>query len=302
MTLRIGGRGSQLSRVQLGMVAAMLRPRAAVEIVTLTTTGDRLSRGEAGMTGKDLFTREIDEALLGRRIDLAVHSLKDLPSRLPDGLALVAVPEREDPSDVLVSRDGATLRTLPAGARVGSSSPRRRAQLLLARPDLVVIDARGNVDTRLRRLSEGRWDAILLARAGIARLGRLAEVTEVLDASVMLPAIGQGALAVVAREEPGEVRDLVGSLDHAPSHREAVAERALLALLEAGCRAPVAGLARHAGGRLRLTGAAFSLDGRTALRADAEGEESEPEALGRQVAGRLLDAGAAALLAAGREG
>ena len=301
MTLRIGGRGSQLSRVQLEMVAAALRTRADVEVLTLTTTGDRLSREQASMTGKDLFTREIDEALLERRIDLAVHSLKDLPSRLPAGLALVAVLEREDPSDVLVSRDGSTLRALPAGARIGSSSPRRRAQLLGARPDLVVTDARGNVDTRLRLLSEGRWDAILLARAGIARLGRLAEVTEVLDPSLMLPAIGQGALAVVAREEPGEVRDLAASLDHARSHREARAERALLELLEAGCRAPVAGLARHADGRLRLVGAAFSLDGRTALRAEAEGEESEPEALGRKVAGRLLDDGASALLALGRE-
>lgn len=300
MKLRIGGRGSPLSRAQLDIVATALRPRADVEIVLLTTTGDRLSRDQAAMTGKDLFTREIDEALLEGRIDLAVHSLKDLPSRLPAGLAIVAVPRREDPSDVLVSRDGATLRALPAGSRVGSSSPRRRAQLLAARPDLLVIDARGNVDTRLRRLSEGRWDAIVLARAGLARLGRLAEVTEVLPASLMLPAIGQGALAVVARDEAQEVRDLVASLDHAPSHREAAAERALLELLEAGCRAPVAGLARHVGSRLRLSGAAFAFDGSTAVRAEAEGEEGEPAALGREVARRLLDLGASALLALGR--
>src|SRR5687767_3831121 len=180
MKVRIGGRGSPLSLAQLDIVASLLRPAADVEIVAMTTTGDRLSRGEAAMTGKDLFTREIDEALLDCRIDLAVHSLKDLPSRLPDGLAIVAVPEREDPSDVLVSRDGVSLGALPAGAIVGSSSPRRRAQLLAARPDIVVIDARGNVDTRLRRLSEGKWDAIVLARAGLARLRRLAEVTEVL--------------------------------------------------------------------------------------------------------------------------
>lgn len=300
MRLRLGGRGSALSRAQLDLVAAALRLRADVEIVHMTTTGDRLSREGAAMTGKDSFTREVDEALLEGRIDVAVHSLKDLPSRIPAGLAIVAVPERQDPSDVLVSRGGATFRSLPAGSRLGSSSPRRRAQILAARPDLEVTDARGNVDTRLRRLSEGRWDAIVLARAGLARLGRLAEVTEVLPASVMLPAIGQGALAVVAREEPGEVRDVVASLDHLASHREAAAERALLAVLEAGCRAPVAGLARASGGRLLLRGAAFSLDGATALRAEAEGEEGEPEALGREVARRLLDSGAAALLALDR--
>ncbi|MDQ5857828.1 MAG: hydroxymethylbilane synthase [Acidobacteriota bacterium] len=300
MKVRIGGRGSPLSRAQLDIVAAALRHRADVEIVAITTTGDRLSRGESAMTGKDLFTREIDEALLEGRIDLAVHSLKDLPSRLPAGLAIVAVPEREDPSDVLVSRDRTTLGALPPGSRVGSSSPRRRAQLLAARPDLLVIDAQGNVDTRLRRLSEGRWDAIVLARAGLARLRRLAEVTEILPASVMLPAIGQGALAVVAREEAGEVRDLVASLDHSPSHREAAAERALLELLEAGCRAPVAGLARHVDGGLRLSAAAFALDGSAAIHAAADGEVGEPAALGREVARRLLDLGASALLALAR--
>lgn len=300
MKVRIGGRGSQLSRAQLDIVARALRSRAEVEIVAITTTGDRLSRGEAAMTGKDLFTREIDEALLDGRIDIAVHSLKDLPSELPGGLAIVAVPEREDPSDVFVSRDGLTFRALPAGSRVGSSSPRRRAQVLAARPDLVVIDARGNVDTRLRRLSQGSWDAIVLARAGLARLGRLAEVTEVLPASLMLPAIGQGALAVVAREDAREVRNLAASLDHGPSHREAAAERALLELLEAGCRAPVAGLARHVEGRLRLCGAVYAPDGSAAIRAEAEGEEDEPAALGREVARRLLDLGASALLALGR--
>ncbi len=300
MKIRIGGRGSQLSRAQLEIVAAALRPRADVEIVVITTTGDGLSRGQATMTGKDSFTREIDDALLDGRIDLAVHSLKDLPSELPAGLAIVAVPEREDPRDVLISRVGGTLRALPTGSRVGSSSPRRRAQVLAARPDLVVIDARGNVDTRLRRLSEGRWDAIVLARAGLARLGRLAEVTEVLPASLMLPAIGQGALAVVAREGSRDVRDLVASLDHVPSHRAVAAERALLEVLEAGCRAPVAGLAVHVEGRLHLSGAAFAPDGSKTIRAEAEGEEDDPAALGRQVARHLLDLGAAALLALGR--
>jgi hydroxymethylbilane synthase len=295
--LRIGGRGSPLSLAQLELVAASLAGKAEVEIVAITTTGDRLSRGESAMTGKDLFTREVDEAVLHGRVDLAVHSLKDLPSELPAGLEIGAVPRREDPSDVLVSRGGAPLLALPRGARVGSSSPRRRAQLLAARPDLEVVAARGNVDTRLRRLREGRWDAIVLARAGLARLGRLEEVSEVIPHSVMLPAIGQGALAIVARRDAPEVRALLSQLDHPPSHREVTAERALLSLLEAGCRAPVAGLARHLDGRLRLAGAAFDADGTTVLREDAEGPETDPLSLGREVARRLLDRGAAALLA-----
>ena len=301
MKLRIGGRGSRLSLVQLEVVASALRPEADVEIVTITTTGDRVSSGETAMTGKDLFTREVDEALREGRIDVAVHSLKDLPSELAAGIAIAAVPRREDPSDVLVSRDGSALAALPPGARVGSSSPRRRAQLLAARSDLDVVPARGNVDTRLGRLAEGRWDAIVLARAGLARLGRLAEVTEVIPASVMLPAIGQGALAVVAREDAAEVRSALAPLDHASSRREVSAERSLLAVLEAGCRAPVAGLARHEGsGRLRLIGAAFSPDGATVLREEAEGDAEDPEGLGREVGRLLLERGAAALLARDR--
>lgn len=297
MRLRVGGRGSPLSLAQLELVAAALSGKAEVEIVTITTTGDRLSREESAMTGKDLFTREVDDAVLQGRVDVAVHSLKDVPSELPAGLEIAAVPRREDPSDVLVSRSGAPVLALPRGARVGSSSPRRRAQLLAARPDLEVVAARGNVDTRLRRLREGRWDAIVLARAGLARLGRLEEVTEVIPHSVMLPAIGQGALAIVARSDAGEVRAVLSQLDHPPSHREVTAERSLLSLLEAGCRAPVAGLARHGDGRLRLAGAAFDADGKTVLREEWSGPEADPQSLGREVARRLLDRGAAALLA-----
>lgn len=300
MKIRIGGRGSQLSLAQLELVAAALSDRSEVEIVSYRTTGDRLSRLDAAMTGKDLFTREIDEALADGRIDVAVHSLKDLPSRLPEGLVLAAVPPREDPSDVLVSRDGDSFAGLRAGSSIGTSSPRRRAQVLLARPDLVVTDARGNVDTRVRRLHEGRWDAIVLARAGLARLKRLADVTEVLPASWMLPAVGQGALAVVTREGDDRVRGLVAEVDHRPSHCEAVAERALLALLEAGCRAPLAGLARSDGGRMRLAAAVFAPDGSRTLQQVGEGSPEAAAELGFDVARRLLAQGAGELITLSR--
>lgn len=296
MKIRIGARGSPLSLAQTELVAAALRRDAEVEIVPIRTTGDQSSTLQSDMTGKDLFTREIDEALLAGRIDVGVHSLKDLPSRLPDGLVLAAVPPREDPRDVLVSRHRRSLESLPRGARVGTSSARRRAQILSSRPDATVLDARGNVDTRIRRLNEGRWDAIVLARAGLARLGRLHDATQVLPVSVMLPAPGQGALAIVAREDDGQVRERIAHLDHPASHREALAERALLELLEAGCRAPVAGLARAGDGVLSLDGAVFSPDGSQTLRAEASGPEGDPAALGREVANRLLERGAAELI------
>jgi hydroxymethylbilane synthase len=298
--IRIGARGSALSLAQTGLVATALGRHAEVEVVPIRTSGDRLSRAEAPMTGKDLFTREIDEALLEGRIDVGVHSLKDLPSVLPDGLVLAAVPPREDPSDVLISRDSHSLESLPRGARVGTSSPRRRAQILTARPDAEVIESRGNVDTRIRRLREGRWDAIVLARAGLARLQRLDEITEVLSPSVMLPAIGQGALAIVARGDDAAVRDLAARLDDPPSHRAVLAERALLALLEAGCRAPVAGLARPDGARLALAGAVFAPDGSRTLREESASAAGDPEALGAEVARRLIARGAAELIVLAR--
>lgn len=300
MKLRIGARGSALSLAQTQLVAAALSAHADVEVIPIRTTGDRLSRLEAEMTGKDLFTREIDEALLEGRIDLGVHSLKDLPSRLPTGLLLAAVPAREDPSDVLVSRDGATLDALLPGVRVGTSSSRRRAQILAARPDAQVLEARGNVDTRIRRMKEGRWEAIVLARAGLARLGRLDEVTQALPASVMLPAIGQGALAVVARADDASVREEVARLDDPTSHREVIAERALLDLLDAGCRAPVAGLARVRDGWLLLSGAVFAPDGSRTLRSETRGSADDAEAIGREVAMGLLEQGAADLIALAR--
>jgi hydroxymethylbilane synthase len=299
--IRIGARGSALSLAQTALVAGALAGRTDVDVIPISTTGDRLSRLEAEGTGKDLFTREIDEALREGRIDLGVHSAKDLPSRLASGLVLAAVPAREDPSDVLVSRDRVSLAALERGARVGTSSARRRAQVLAARPDLEVLGARGNVDTRIRRMNEGRWDAIVLARAGLARLGRLDEISETFPSSVLLPAIGQGALAVVARSDDRRVLDLVSSIDDADSHREVAAERALLDLLEAGCRAPVAGLARvgpH--GTLRLAAAVFSPDGSRTIAEEAESGSGNAEELGREVAARLLERGAGELIVVSR--
>jgi hydroxymethylbilane synthase len=222
--------------------------------------------------------------------------MKDVPSRVPEGLVLAAVPSREDPSDVFIGREGRRFADLPRGARVGTSSPRRRAQLLAARPDLEVIEARGNVDTRLARLAEGRFDGIVLARAGLARLGRLAEVTEVLPPDLVLPAIGQGALAVFARSDDAELLALLATLDDAPSRREVEAERSLLAVLEAGCKAPVAGLARVRDGTLALSAAVFSPGGERVLREKTAGRAEEAAEIGRAAARRLLENGAAALM------
>ena len=297
MKVRLGARGSALSLAQSDLVAKSLAPWAQIEIVTIRTTGDRLSAKGAAISWKGDFTRELDEALLERRVDFAVHSLKDVPSNLPDGLALAAVPTREDPSDVLVAHPARPFSDLPVGARIGTSSPRRKAQVLAARPDLRVLQSRGNVDTRIRRLREGRFDAIVLARAGLARLGRLSDITELFPPEVLLPAVGQGALALVSRSDNGEVRALLGRVDDALSHAEVLAERSLLAALEAGCRAPVAGLARAKGETLVLSAAVFAEDGSRALREEASGSPAEAIALGRAVAEKLLARGAGELIA-----
>jgi hydroxymethylbilane synthase len=298
LKLRLGARGSALSLAQADLVARALSPSAEVEIVTVRTTGDRLSAAGSPIEWKGDFTRELDQALLERRVDLAVHSLKDVPSAVPAGLLLAAVPKREDPSDVLVSRPPRRFGALPGGARVGTSSPRRKAQIRAARPDLEVVEARGNVDTRLQRLAEGRFDAIVLARAGLARLGRLEVVVEVLASDVMLSAVGQGALAVFAREDDLSTRELLATLDDADSHDEIRAERALLASLEAGCHAPVAGRAVLSGETMRIEAGVFAADGSEVLRDSAAGDRREASAIGRAAAEKLLARGASRLLAA----
>ncbi|MEP6802779.1 MAG: hydroxymethylbilane synthase, partial [Acidobacteriota bacterium] len=256
---------------------------------------------DAAITGKGVFTKEIDDALLDGRADVGVHSLKDLPAELPAGLVLAAVPAREDASDVLVSRPRRKFADLPPGARIGTGSPRRRAQLLSARPDLVVSEARGNVDTRIRRLEEGRWDAIVLARAGLARLERLRDVDDIFGPELLLSAIGQGALALVARAGDTAILEVLASLDHAPSHAEILAERGLLQRLHAGCRAPLAGRAVISGDRMTLSAGVYSLDGRVAMREEAEGPAVSPDELSERVARQLLARGAGPLLEEARE-
>ncbi len=299
--LRIAARGSALSLAQVEIVRGLLGPRFEVELLVVKTTGDRLSHLDAAIEGKGIFTKEIDEALLDGRADAGVHSMKDLPSGLPPGLVLASVPKREDPRDALIAYPRRGFASLPKGARVGTASPRRRAQLLAARPDLDVSDSRGNVDTRIRRLHEGRWDAIVLARAGLARLGRLEEITEIFPEDILLPAVGQGALALVTREDDAAAREAVGLLDDPATHREVLAERALLARMEAGCRAPLAGRAVAENGILRLAAGVFSLTGDRAIREDGEGPAGDPASVGEAVAARLLARGGAALIGEARE-
>lgn len=272
-------------------------PSQPVEVRAISTQGDRDRLSPlARIGGKGVFTREIDEALLRGEVDLAVHSLKDLPTRLPDGIALAAVPEREDPRDVAVIRGAFSLAALPAGARVATASLRRRAQLLarFARR-IVVEEVRGNVDTRLRFLDEGRYDAVVLARAALRRLGLEARETEVLEPEIMLPAPGQGALAITTRS--GEV-GRVWRLTHGPSYRAAIAERAVLRALGANCRIPLGALAVDQGDKVWLRAVVCGLDGTPRIDAEAT---AAPEEAGARVAAELIAKGAKEVLGAGVE-
>ncbi len=296
MRLRLGARGSALSLAQASLVAGSLAGRIEVEVVEVRTTGDRKSAAGEPISWKGDFTRELDEALRSGAVDFAVHSLKDVPSTMAAGLVLASVPVREDPRDVLLSHPARRFAELPPTARIGTSSPRRRAQLLAARPDLEVVEARGNVDTRIRRLREGTWDAIVLARAGLARLGRLDEIVEIFPEDILLPAVGQGALAITARADDQRVREILAGIDDAASHAEVVCERSLLAQLEAGCRAPVAARARASKDSLTVEAAVFSADGSRILRDRSDGAPAEAARIGRELGERLLAAGAAALI------
>jgi len=308
--LRLGTRRSALATVQAQQVADALTARtgAPVELVPVTTLGDTSREALTQLGGTGVFVSALREALLERRVDAAVHSLKDLPTADAAGVRLAAVPPREDPRDVLVARDGLTLGELPAGARIGTGSPRRAAQLRALGLGHDVVPVRGNVDTRLRLVAHGELDAVVLARAGLARLGRLAEVTEVLDPLQMLPAPGQGALAIECRasddltSEDGRIADLLGSLDDAVTRHVATAERTLLAALEAGCSAPVGALGEAAAGEdehvleLYLRAVVSATDGSASVRLSATGPLDEAARIGRDLAAALLAEGAADLM------
>lgn len=293
--LRVGSRASLLARTQTEWIASRL---GDVTLVWVRSEGDQdATTPLAAMGGRGVFTAALHRALLDDRCDAAVHSMKDLPVAAEPGIALGAVPVREDPRDALLSRDGRPLADLRPGAVVATGSPRRAAQLRRARPDLEVVGLRGNVDTRLARLKEGRFDAMVLACAGLARLHKDHEITERLDPEVMLPAPAQGALALTIRDGDARAEARVRAVADVRAAAEAEAERAVLHALEAGCHAPVGALARVVDGRLRLRVRVLSLDGTACLEETDEGGLAEAAAVGRRAAERLLAAGASRLVA-----
>jgi hydroxymethylbilane synthase len=302
-TLRLGTRASTLARTQSQAVADAITAATGtpVELVHIVTEGDRSSAAIASLGGTGVFVTAIRSALLEGSVDLAVHSYKDLPTAAAPGLILAAVPAREDPRDALVARDGLTLGELPPGSRIGTGAPRRVAQLRALGLGLEIVPIRGNVDTRLARVAPGDLDAVVLARAGLARLGRLDAITETLDPLQVLPAPAQGALAVECRTSDARTRELVGRLEDPAARACVVAERSTLATLEAGCSAPVAAYAEVAEGddgpELFLRASVTSIDGSDAVRGSATGPLSGAAALGRELAAELLDRGAAALMA-----
>jgi hydroxymethylbilane synthase len=301
--VRVGTRASLLARTQAGHVADALRAGLGrdVELVDVTTAGDTSTRALADLGGTGVFVSALREALLRGEVDLAVHSLKDLPTAPAEGIALAAVPTREDPRDVVVARDGLTLGGLPAGATVATGSPRRVAQVEALGLGVRLVGIRGNVDTRIGKVTGGEVDAVVLARAGLSRLGRLDAVTEVLDPIQVLPAPGQGALAVECRADSDLLDDVRRVLDDPRSRACVTAERALLAELEAGCTAPVGALAEVAEGdsgpELWLRAVALAVDGGVAVRLSASGPVEDPAGLGRKLAAEMLAEGAADLLA-----
>jgi hydroxymethylbilane synthase len=291
--LVIASRGSQLALWQARWVASQLTTAGhPCRLEIIKTTGDKITDVPlAKVGGKGLFTKEIEEALLDGRAQLAVHSLKDLPTELPEGLVLAAVPQREDPRDAIVGRRIAELRH---GAKVGTSSLRRAAQLRQLRPDLLVESVRGNVDTRLRKLDEGQYDAILLAAAGLKRLGWGDRIAEILEPEQMCPAVGQGALAIETRAGSRDA----AVLDHAESHIAVMAERALLRALGGGCQLPIGAYATVAEGHVRMLSVVAAPDGSEVIRASTAGASSEAEALGAALARELLGRGAQRILEA----
>ncbi|MEN6441801.1 MAG: hydroxymethylbilane synthase [Syntrophobacter sp.] len=298
--IRIGTRGSMLALQQSGMMKKALEdlwPELSVELQVIKTTGDKITDVPlAKVGGKGLFVKEIEDALLEGAVDIAIHSMKDVPALLPEGLEIGAVPEREDPRDVLIIRQGKDIGDLPRGAVIGTSSLRRAAQILKMRPDFEVRTLRGNLETRLRKLREGQYDAIILAAAGIRRMGWQERITTFLDPEEFVPAIGQGALGIEARSDDERVRKILKPLNHPRSAVAVQAERSLLKELEGGCQVPIGGYARVTGNNIELAGLVASLDGREVFRAHRNGPLENAVELGRMVAAELLHSGARRIL------
>jgi hydroxymethylbilane synthase len=306
--VRIGSRGSDLALWQARWVQGellRLHPEYEVTIEVIKTTGDKILDAPLSKIGdKGLFTREIETALLAERIDLAVHSLKDLPTELPEGLAIGAVCRREDPRDVFIPHPSNSIRQLmaqPLGASIATGSLRRKCQIAALRPDLEIQDIRGNLGTRFRKLEASQWQGMILARAGVLRLGWEDRIGETVDAEVILPAVGQGALGIEVREGDADTTGIVAVLTDVPTLQGTAAERALLRALEGGCQVPIGAYGRvvqspNGGDILRLDAMVGSLDGKTVVRGKIEGPSEEASALGAQLAGRLLAEGADAIL------
>ena len=298
--IKIGTRASLLAITQSTMIKELIEnqhPGITVELVRITTKGDKiLDVPLAKVGGKGLFVKELEDALLDGRADLAVHSMKDVPTELPDGLHLGIVTERENPRDAFVSNKYADVVALPQGATVGTSSLRRKSQLAAMRPDLVIEDLRGNVDTRLRKLDEGQYDAIILASAGLNRLGKSDRIASLLEPVHMLPAIGQGALALELRKDDAELLDGISFLNHPATATAVMAERALLIRLEGGCQVPIGAYATIEGDTVTLTGLIASIDGKEILKEQMTGPAVEAAAMGTRLAEKLLDMGGREIL------
>ncbi len=295
-TIKIGTRGSKLALWQANWVKSSLElkhPFLSIELEIIKTKGDKiLDVPLAKVGGKGLFVKEIEEALIDGRIDLAVHSMKDMPGDIPNGLCIGAIPEREIPQDVLISRHKKPLLELAPGAKIGTSSLRRKSQLLHTRPDLVVLPLRGNLDTRLNKLETENLDAIVLAAAGVKRLGLESRITEYLDENIMLPAVGQGALCIEVRENDPVVEPIVASLEHPHTRTVILGERAFLNRLEGGCQVPIAAYGKIDKNIFTLAGLVATVDGKTLFKETLTGPEDSSESIGITLAERLISMGA----------
>jgi hydroxymethylbilane synthase len=299
-TIKIGTRGSKLALWQANWVKSALNarhPSFFIELVTIKTKGDKiLDVPLAKVGGKGLFVKEIEDALLNGLIDLAVHSMKDMPAEIPQGLCIGAIPQRETPQDVLISKKGLLLSELKPQSRIGTSSLRRTAQLLHARPDLVILPLRGNLNTRLKKLETENLDAIILAAAGVKRLGLEGRITEYMDENVMLPAVGQGALCIEIRQNDTEVEPIVSSLEHHQTRVEVMGERAFLNRLEGGCQVPIAAYGKIEKNTFTLCGLVATVDGKTVIKETLSGPKDSSEIIGVKLADRLVAMGAKTIM------